>query len=831
VRNISYRIISSLAVMIYEALAGQLPFRSETAMGFIQKHLVETPPPITTLKPDLPSDLDSVIGTALAKDKNARPARASEFVRAVRETLSASAATVGHAGMAAPASTRAAVGALTVRERTGSTAVAQPSAPSVAAPKSAAAGWAVPLALLLVVGASVAAVAAAGVGLFAFRNQLFGPSVAVYPVGDSPRVALYDGKTVWVANALGNSVAQLQASGCDQSPDPCGQPFATYPVDVLPIGLAHDGHSLWVASALHSTLTQLDPQSGAALAEFQLPNVPSALLLARGSLWTANQFANTLSNAPAVPGFTILGVAGKGGMGVVYKAEQAAPRRIVALKVLRGASASPESLANFRREAQVIVALEHPHIVPLYSFGEHEGAPYLALRFIGGGSVADRIAQGPINLSTAARWVAAIAEALDFAHQRGIVHRDIKPSNILLDERSNAYLGDFGIAGTLASASSGPPTGSAAYMPPEQGRGESVDGRGDIYALAVTLFEMLTGQKPYTAETALGVIVRHLNDPIPSARALNSNIPPAVDKLIQWSMAKDAASRPQTAAEFARLLRQAVARPHESIRAATTSAPTVAASAAVTVPIEKKSNVGLWIGLAAAIGLLCVIGLAVTLGGGAIAVALFGSPTPIPKATALPTTTPPPTPTPAGQLLADDFSVPRSGFATASDADGSVEYADGSLRITVNSKGIEWFSPSGRVDAADIVIEATAKQESGPALTEMAVICRWRDNANYTAFAISADGSYSIWQKREGTTTRFVDWNPAPGSLLGFGNGITHHFRIICNGPLLRMEADGSALAEATDPNPISGDIALMAGMREEGQLVVTFDDVKVTKP
>lgn len=549
---------------------------------------------------------------------------------------------------------------------------------------------------------------------------------------------------------------------------------------------------------------------------------------------TSSQPFTTSRQPPPIPGYTILNVAGQGGMGTVYKAEQASPRRVVALKLLR-AAASARDLASFRREAQVIAGLEHPHIVPLYSFGEltdEQGreAPYLALRFLNGGSVAIRIRKGPVDVNTAARWITAVADALDFAHQRGIVHRDIKPSNMMLDESGNAYLTDFGIAGALESAASGAPTGSAAYMPPEQGRGESVDGRGDIYALSVSLFEMLTGQKPYTAETALGVVVRHLNDPIPSARALNPNIPPAVDELIQWGMAKSPVDRPQTAAEFARLLQRAISRPNDPLRTARSAA---SPATVVSAPAQQKPNMGLWIGAGIALLLICGIGAAATLGGGAAAIALFSSPTPVPTATKLPTpvstATEQPPSTPAGQLLADDFSQPGSGFAVASDADGSVAYVDGALKMDLLTRGIEWFSPSGRVETANVVIEADVQQVSGPALSEMAVVCRWKDNANYIAFALSADGSFSIWKKQDGTTTRFVDWTPSPA--LAPGDGVTHSVRAICSGPVLRLEADGSILGEVKDPRPITGDIALMVGLREEGQLTVVFDNVRVKKP
>jgi serine/threonine protein kinase len=262
-----------------------------------------------------------------------------------------------------------------------------------------------------------------------------------------------------------------------------------------------------------------------------------------------------------IPGYTVQAVAGRGGNGTVYRAEQASPKRLVALKLLTEKAASPASLAAFQREANTIARLEHPHILPVYGFGENNGRPYLVLRYLSGGSVADRLKKGPIDPRTALRWMRGVADALDFAHERGLVHRDVKPSNILLDQTGNPYLTDFGIAGGMLAAEGERPTGSAPYMSPEQGRGEPVDHRADIYSLAVSLFEMLTGRPPYEAETPLGLIVRHISDPIPSARALNPAISPAVDDLLQWGMAKQPGERPKTAGAFARLLDRALEQP------------------------------------------------------------------------------------------------------------------------------------------------------------------------------------------------------------------------------------------------------------------------------
>lgn len=527
-------------------------------------------------------------------------------------------------------------------------------------------------------------------------------------------------------------------------------------------------------------------------------------------------------NVPNIPGFTILGLAGQGGMGAVYKAEQHSPRRLVALKLLRQAN-SPEDLASFRQEAQTIAALEHPHIVPLYTFGETAGAPYLALRFLNGGTVAQRLAKGPIDLNLAASWVIAIADALDFAHQRGLVHRDIKPSNMLLDDRNNAYLSDFGIAGVTAAASFGPPTGSAAYMPPEQGRGEPVDGRGDLYALAVSLFEMLTGQKPYTAETAFGVIVRHLNDPIPSARALNPRIPQAVDELIQWAMAKTPEERPQTASEFARLLKQAVANPTTSVRTNATQAANqtvvggatlVASSPTLAVPAPRSNRLWLILGIAI-LAIVCIGAIVLLAGGGAVAYLLQSTATPLPTATQPPTQ--PPT------------FAPTLPAAPTLDPDGGVTEQDGIITIQVLRNQVEWYWPIDKTPTLNSVVSASVTQVTGPDQNEMALVCRWQDDGNSLTFAISGDGQFRVVQKAGGQAQELIPWTNSPVILTG--PGATNDLLVTCNGPDLTFSANGEVLTQTTDPNPLPGQAGVVGGLRTDGALTLTFQNTEVTSP
>ncbi|HEX2991671.1 MAG TPA: serine/threonine-protein kinase, partial [Anaerolineales bacterium] len=210
---------------------------------------------------------------------------------------------------------------------------------------------------------------------------------------------------------------------------------------------------------------------------------------------------------------------GRGGMATVYRAYDPRFEREVAVKVLPREllHADPQFRLRFEREAKIIAQLEHTAIVPVYDVGEADGQPYFVMRYMNGGSLSDRIKAGVMEVDEAARILGAFAPGLDEAHARGIVHRDIKPSNILFDKRGNPYISDFGIA-KLTQAQSGNVTGSAiigtpAYMAPEQAQGDDIDGRADIYALGIILFEMVTGKQPYEADTPMAVAIKHITDP------------------------------------------------------------------------------------------------------------------------------------------------------------------------------------------------------------------------------------------------------------------------------------------------------------------------------
>ncbi len=251
---------------------------------------------------------------------------------------------------------------------------------------------------------------------------------------------------------------------------------------------------------------------------------------------------------------------GRGGMATVYHAYDPRFQREVALKVLPHEFLhDPTFRARFEREAQTIAALEHPVIVSVYDFGKDGDQPYLVMRLLSGGSLANRLKQGALPFDEVTRLINRLAPAIDEAHQQGIIHRDLKPDNILFDQRGEAFITDFGIVklseGNETLTSTRAIMGTPAYMSPEQAHGElELDGRSDIYTLGVMLFYMLTGQLPYQANTPIGLIMKHLTEAPPGILEIKPDLPPACEAVIAQAMAKERDERYPTATTLATAL-------------------------------------------------------------------------------------------------------------------------------------------------------------------------------------------------------------------------------------------------------------------------------------
>jgi serine/threonine-protein kinase len=287
-------------------------------------------------------------------------------------------------------------------------------------------------------------------------------------------------------------------------------------------------------------------------------------------------------------GFRILRKLGQGGMAVVYKAHEESLNRVVALKVIaQHLAEQPQFIERFRREAQAAAQLSHPNIVQIYAIGEDQGVHYFSMEYVKGRSLADLVEQeGFLTSGRALPIIAQAAEALAVAHDAGIVHRDIKPANIMIDEAGRVRVADFGIA-QMATATrmtqSGMLVGTPEYISPEQCRGEKLDGRSDIYALGVTLYQMLSGRTPFDADTPAALVLQIVEGRRPELGALNPTVPASVQRLVEKMMSTDRSQRFQSAEDLIHAIRQVDTQPE-------TRMPTPATAPAVTLPSGESTE-------------------------------------------------------------------------------------------------------------------------------------------------------------------------------------------------------------------------------------------------
>lgn len=264
--------------------------------------------------------------------------------------------------------------------------------------------------------------------------------------------------------------------------------------------------------------------------------------------------------------YKILEEIGKGGMATVYRARQASVDRDVAIKAIRRSIANdPEAVQRFQREARLIARLEHPHILPIYDFDGAHDPPYLVMRLLESGSLEEVMEQGLLPHEEITYLMRQVCSALDYAHRQGIVHRDVKPSNIMIDPQGNAFVSDLGIARIAAEGSgrqitaTGAIIGTPDYMSPEQAQGrDDIDARADIYALGAMLFQMLTGEPPYAADTPMNVLMKHIHEPVPFVRERSPDVPEPAEAVLQKAMAKDRQARYATALELSQAIGDAL---------------------------------------------------------------------------------------------------------------------------------------------------------------------------------------------------------------------------------------------------------------------------------
>ncbi|MFQ5932858.1 MAG: serine/threonine protein kinase, partial [Nitrospiraceae bacterium] len=262
--------------------------------------------------------------------------------------------------------------------------------------------------------------------------------------------------------------------------------------------------------------------------------------------------------------YRVISPIGEGGMATVYKAYQPGMDRHVALKILPQQYArDAEFTGRFEQEAKVIAKLQHPHVLPVHDYGEADSYTYIVMPLVETGTLGDLLrSKTPLSLPRIRIIVTQVGDALDYAHSQGLIHRDVKPSNILIDNRGNCLLTDFGIAkmveGTKHFTQTGGIVGTPHYMSPEQGSGGGMTHRSDVYSLGVVLYEMATGRVPFDAETPMAVVIKHMTDPLPPPSRVNPGVSPALESVILKAMAKPPDDRFESASAMVRALRLAI---------------------------------------------------------------------------------------------------------------------------------------------------------------------------------------------------------------------------------------------------------------------------------
>jgi serine/threonine protein kinase len=344
------------------------------------------------------------------------------------------------------------------------------------------------------------------------------------------------------------------------------------------------------------------------------PNQPD------GSLCCAVSLPGVLDELPLTDGYLreagvnrlgkyrILRRLGKGGMGVVYLAEDTLLQRPVAVKILsRVQSSTSGARLRFLREARAAATLSHPNVVAIHEIDQHRGTPFIVMELLEGGSAADLVdARGPLPWVEATRLVAGACRGLVAAHAAGLLHRDIKPANILLDRDGTAKLADFGLVCSMEPAMvpltrPGQVLGTPSYMSPEQGRGEPIDDRSDVYSLGATYYTLLTGELPYSGDGALEVLFAHCTKPIPDPRDIDPTIPASYAAIVRRALAKEPADRYSSAAEMLAALEEVLCPRPTRIERADSPPPPARA---------KAPGRRLWLAVTVALGLLGLLALA-----------------------------------------------------------------------------------------------------------------------------------------------------------------------------------------------------------------------------
>ncbi|MFQ3657465.1 MAG: protein kinase [Anaerolineae bacterium] len=479
--------------------------------------------------------------------------------------------------------------------------------------------------------------------------------------------------------------------------------------------------------------------------------------------------------------YTLLEKIGSGGMATVFRARDENLDRDVAVKILHKHLADEEGFyGRFVQEARAIASLNHPNIVQVYDFNrvEHEGQTltYMVMRYVADQTLENILKYHQANkqmipIERVQRIMLDLCTALEYAHSKGMIHRDLKPSNVLVEQNDHAVLTDFGIVKLAGSSNShtqdGTIVGTPAYMSPEQATGETLDGRSDLYALGVILFEMLTGHTPYEGDDTLSVLLKHIQMPIPSLSEYIRVNNDAYDRIIMKALAKDPAARYQTAEEFASDLRTFLTTEREMTLVLPTAkadviTPTTSDSA--SKPTTTNPNRTILQTIESAVlqparqNPLAFTALAVAVVALLIVARLTQERTSVVDT--------PPSPVSVQEVVSSMTSEEVFGFITFTEGErfntawqqnsaGVVQRVirDGQYIITNTLRDTattSLFNPDYyRYRDVQITMDATLTEDSAPS-SAYGIVFRYQDPDNYNVFAVDGEARFSLWTRENG---------------------------------------------------------------------------------